>query len=96
VVSGGLALALDEDGQVGGVLAIPSVEGLEELETVGGGRDGDLDRLTVGGRSLVGVLSWVVAVGGETVTGGLLELKLLAVAVLESICEMSARASSKV
>jgi hypothetical protein len=86
VVSGGLALALDEDRQVGGVLAVPSVEGRKELKTVGGGGDGDLNGLAVGGRRLVGVVSWVVAVGGKTSTAGLLELKLLAVGVLEGVC----------
>ena len=76
VVSGGLALALDKNGQVGGVLAVPSVEGRQDLETVGGRGNGDLDGRAVLRRSLVGVLSWVVAVGGETVTGGLLEPEL--------------------
>lgn len=85
VVSGGLTLALDENRQVGSVLAVPSVEGRQELQTVGGGRDGDLDGLTVRGRSLVGVVSWVVAVGGKTGTGGLLELKLLAVGILQGV-----------
>jgi hypothetical protein len=85
VVSGGLALALDEDGQVGSVLAVPSVEGRQELETVGRGGDGDLDGLTVRRRSLVGVVSWVVAVGRETSTCGLLELELLAVGILQGV-----------
>ena len=76
VVSGGLALALDEDGQIGSVLAVPCVEGGEELKTVGGGRNGDLDGLAVRRRSLVGVLACVVAVGGQTSTSGLLELEL--------------------
>jgi hypothetical protein len=34
VVSGGLALALDEDGEVGGILLVPGLEASEELETV--------------------------------------------------------------
>jgi len=43
VIGGGLALSFDEDGQVLCVLAVPFVKGLEQLETVGGGRDGDGD-----------------------------------------------------
>jgi hypothetical protein len=89
VVGGGLTLSLDEDGQVGGVLAVPGIEGLEELETVGGGRDGNIDLRTVLRRVLVGVLAWVVAVGGETLTSGLLELELLAVGVGKLVCEKS-------
>jgi hypothetical protein len=37
------------------VLAIPCVERLEELETVGGRGDSDVDGGALGGRSLVGV-----------------------------------------
>jgi hypothetical protein len=87
VVGGGLALGLDEDGQVGGVLAVPGVEGLEELQTVGGGRNGNRDARAVRGWVLVGVLSWVVAVGGQTQTSWLLELELLAIAARKLVCE---------
>jgi hypothetical protein len=38
-----------------GVLSIPGVERLKELETVGGGGDSDVDGGALGGRSLVGV-----------------------------------------
>ena len=85
VISGGLALGLDEDGHVGGVLAVPSVEGREDLETVRGGGDSDLDGGAVGRRGLVGVLAGVVAALGETGTGGSLELEVLAILVLEGI-----------
>ena len=71
-----LSLALDEDGKVLSILTIPGREGREELKTVGGGRNGDLDGLAVRRRSLVGVLACVVAVGGQTSTSGLLELEL--------------------
>jgi hypothetical protein len=91
VVSGGLALALDEDGQIGSVLAVPCVEGREKLKTVGGGRDGDLDRRAVLGRSLVGVLACVVAVGGQTSTGRLLELELGAVGGSQPVAIISIR-----
>jgi hypothetical protein len=85
VVGGGLALGLDEDGQVGGVLAVPGVERLEELQTVGGGRNGNVDGRAVRGRVLVGVLSWVVSVGGQTQTGWRLELELLAVCIRQFV-----------
>lgn len=39
VVRGALALDLDEDGEVRQVLAVPLVEGREELEPVRGGGD---------------------------------------------------------
>jgi hypothetical protein len=86
VVGGGLALALDEDRQVGSVLAVPGLEWLEQLKTVGRGGHGDVYVGAVLGRVLVGVLAWVVAVGRETLTGGLLQLELLAVRVLEGVC----------
>lgn len=57
VVGGGLALGLDQDGKIAGVLAIPGVERLKELETVRGGRDLDVDRGAVGGRGLICVLA---------------------------------------
>jgi len=72
VVGGGLALALDEDGEVGGVLAVPGLEWLEQLKTVGRGGHGDVNIRSVLGRVLVGVLAWVVTVGREAITGGLL------------------------
>jgi hypothetical protein len=87
VISGGLALALDEDGQVGGVLAVPGIEGRQELETVRGGRNGDRDRRAVSGGSLVGVLAGVVAAGGESLASGLLEHELLAVGIFQGVLE---------
>jgi len=85
VISGGLALGLDEDGEVLSVLAVPRLEGGKDLETVGGGGDIDSDTGTVLGGSLVSVLAGVVAANGETVTGGRRELELLAVLVLEGV-----------
>lgn len=85
VISGGLALALDQDGEVQGVLAVPSLEGRQELQTVTGGGNGDLDGGTVLRRSLVGVTAGVVAVGRETGTGGRSEQELVAVLVLELV-----------
>ena len=85
VISGGLALGLDEDGHVGGVLAVPGVERREDLETVRGRGDLDLDGGAVGRRGLVSVLAGVVAALGETSASGGLKLELLAVLVLEGI-----------
>lgn len=55
VVGGGLALSLDQDGKVEGVLLVPCVERLKELETVGGGGDSNVDGGALSGGSLVGV-----------------------------------------
>jgi hypothetical protein len=85
VVGGGLALGLDEDGHVLGVLAIPRLERSKDLETVGGRGDIDTDAGTVLGGSLVSVLARVVASGRETVTSGRSKLELLAVLVLQGI-----------
>lgn len=85
VVGGALALDLDEDGEVLGSLAVPGLEGLEELETVRLGVDGDLDAGAVGGGSLEGVLTGVVAAGRELVAGGVLELEGLAVSTDERV-----------
>jgi hypothetical protein len=87
VISGGLALGLDEDREILGILAVPRLEGGKDLETVGGGGDIDSDTGTVLGGSLVSVLAGVVAANGETVTGGRRELELLAVLVLEGVGE---------
>jgi len=87
VVSGSLALGLDQNWKIGSVLAIPSGEWLEKLQAVGGGRDGDLDRRTVLGWMLVGLHAWIVPIGRKTVTTGCLELELLAVLVLEGVSQ---------
>lgn len=85
VVSGGLALSLDQDRDIEGVLAIPGLEGLENLETVGGGGDGDVHAGAVLGRGLVGVVTGVVATSGETITRGGLEEELVAILILELV-----------
>lgn len=87
VIGGGLALALDEDRDADGVLAIPRLESSKELQTVTGGRDSDFDRGAVGGRSLVGVTAGVVALGGETLSSRRLEQELIAVLVLQLVSE---------
>ena len=80
-----LALNLDEDGEIGGSLTIVGLEGLEELETVGLGIDGDVDGSTVSRGGLEGVLSGVIATRGELETGGILELEGLAISAGESV-----------
>jgi hypothetical protein len=44
MISGGLALGFDEDREVEEIFAVPGWERLEDLETVGGWRDLDLNR----------------------------------------------------
>ena len=87
VISGGLALALDQDGEVLGILAIPGLEAGQDLQTVTLGGDGDADGLAVLGGSLVGVTAGVVALRGETVTAGGGEEELVAVLVLHLVGE---------
>lgn len=87
VIGGGLALALDEDRSVESVLAVPLLEGAQDLETVRLGRDDDADRGAILRRSLVGLLAGVVAVGGKTGTGRSLEHEVLAILVLQGIGE---------
>lgn len=87
VVGGALALGLDEDGGVDNVLAVPRLEGSEELETVRLGVDLDLDLGAVSGRGLVDLGTLVVALGGELETLGRRELEVLAVGVLERVGE---------
>jgi len=65
VVSCALALHLNQNGQVLRVLAIPLLEGLEELETVTCGLNHDLDREAILRRGLEGVLSRVISARRE-------------------------------
>lgn len=85
MVSGGLALTLDENWNALGVLSIPSLEWLKDLETVTGWADGNADGSTVSWRSLVGVTAWVVAIGWQTLTGWRSEHELVSVLVLELV-----------
>lgn len=85
MVSGGLTKRLDKDGHVNAVLAVPRLEGLEDLESVRSGRHINLDGRSVGGGSLVGVHAGVVASVGQTLSGGLLELELLTLGILEGV-----------
>ena len=62
VVGGGLAVGLKQDGEVERILAVPGVEGVKELETVGSGRDLDVDGGAVRRRGLVGVDTGVLLV----------------------------------
>jgi len=69
VVGGALADGLDEDGEVLRVLAVPRLEGGEELEAVRLGVDDDVDRRAVLGRRRVRVLAGVVAARRELLAG---------------------------
>lgn len=81
------ALDLDEDGKVFGGLAIPRLEGLEDLKTVRLGVNGDLDASTISRRRLEGVLARVVATRGKLSTVGGGELEFLAISASQSVSE---------
>jgi hypothetical protein len=76
VIRSSLANCLNQDWDLGDVLAVPLLERLEELQTIRSRRNGHGNRAAVLGRVLVGVLSGVVATGGQSVASGLLELEL--------------------
>lgn len=85
VVSGALAENLDQDGEVMRLLAVPWLEGLEELKTVRSGADNDIDRSTVLRWGLEGILSRVIATRRKLVAGGILELEGLAISASEGV-----------
>lgn len=87
VVGGALALCLDEDGSVDDVLAVPWLEGLEQLETVGRGADRNVDGSSIGGGRLEGVLPSIVTFGGKLESLGLRELELLPIVALKGVLE---------
>ena len=69
------------------ILFVPRLEWLQNLEAVGGRRDGNLNIGAVLWWGLVGVASGVVPSFGQTVASWLLQLELLAILVLESVSE---------
>ena len=73
------------DGEVGRGLTVPWREGLETLETLRLGVNGNLDRRTVLRRGLEGVLTRVVTARGELVAVGVGELERLAIGAGESV-----------
>jgi hypothetical protein len=85
VVSGSLALGLDQDGYVQLVLSIPSLERLKELETIAGWRDSDRDTGAVSRWGLVGILSGVVSSCGEPFSSWRGQEELIAILILELI-----------
>ena len=86
VISGGLTLALDQDWEILGILSVPGLERLEELETVGGWGDSNRDSGAVSWWSLVGVHSWVErSRGWEAITLWWGEHELLSVSALKGV-----------
>jgi len=85
VISGGFALSLDQNREVGGVLAIPCLEWLEDLQTVRAWGDLDFNGRSVLRWSLVGVLAWVVSVPWKSVTGRRFELEIIPIFVLQRV-----------
>lgn len=73
-----LALDLDQDGAVGGILSVPGSERGEELETVALGVNLNLDAGTILGRALEGVLTSIISAGGKLEAGGGREFEGLA------------------
>lgn len=87
VIGSRLALGLDQDREVHRIFAIPSLERLKDLETVGLRGDGNGDGRAVLWRCLEGITAWVVAIGWQTFTGRRRELEVVAVLILESVGE---------
>jgi hypothetical protein len=85
VVSCGLALGLDQDRAVESILAVPRVEGREDLETVRARRNLDADSRSILGGCLVSILAGVVASSGQAVARRRSEQELVAVLVLELV-----------
>lgn len=85
MISGALALGLDKNTSFNNVLAVPRLEGLQELKSVRSRADGNRDGGAVSRRSLERVLSGVVALGRELKARGVREPKLLAVGTLERV-----------
>ena len=82
-----LALDLDEDGEVRGSLAVPGLEGLEQLETFRLGVNRDLDRGTVLRRGLEGVLARIVSTRRELIARRVREFELLSIRACEGVCK---------
>ena len=85
VISGALALDLDEHRHVEQVLAVPFIEWFQKLKTVGFGVNVDLQRRAIGWWSLVGVNTWIESLSWELVTRWCLKLELLAVLIGERV-----------
>lgn len=86
VISGGLALALDQDWEVGSILAVPWLEWLKNLKTIAGWRDGNSDLVASRRWGLVGVLSWIeVSACWKSISAWWREEELVAILVLELV-----------
>jgi hypothetical protein len=87
VIGSTLTLDLDQDRDFLKVLSVPLVEGLKELKAVGVRGDSDIDAGAVRGRSLVGVLTGIVTLGGKFISSRSLELEGLTVFTSQAISE---------
>jgi len=85
VISSSFALALDENWNVVGILAVPGLEWLKDLETVRGWRNVNLNSGTVGGWCLISIFTRVKATSWKCLTSWCAEHKVIAILVLESI-----------
>lgn len=91
-----LALDLDKDGEIGGGITVPRLEGLEELKAVTLGVNCYLNADTISRRSLEGVLARVVATRGKFIARGVGEFEGLAVSSGKCVSErVEGQATSK-
>jgi hypothetical protein len=82
-----LALNLNQDREIFGLLAVPWCKRFQELETVALGINSNLDRCRVGGRGLEGVNSRIIALWWQFGARRSREFKWLAIGTNKSIGE---------
>ncbi|KAH3659493.1 hypothetical protein OGATHE_005538 [Ogataea polymorpha] len=85
VVSGGLTERLDQNWHSVSILAIPRLEWLQPLQSVGSWRDVNFNRRSLLWWSLVGVFTRVVSLWWKTNTNRWLQHELISVSVLQLI-----------
>ena len=79
MVGSTLALDLDQYREILGSLAVIGLEGLEQLEAVALRINSNIDRDPIYWRSLISILTWVIATGRELFASGVGELERFAV-----------------
>jgi hypothetical protein len=85
VISGCLALALDENWDIVRILSVPGLERRENLETIRGRRHINLHAGTVAWWSLICVFARVESIGWKSGANWGFELKLFAILVFERV-----------
>lgn len=69
------------------LFAIPRLEWLKDLQTIGSRRYCDRHGSTIFGWSLVGVAAWIITIGWQAISRWYFEFELLAFSVLQRICK---------